>query len=162
MILILILILIPKITFPTRFTRTNGTLIDNLFCKLSSKTIDIKSGILIKKFSDHQPYFIVTNSLTKREHPPKYIQIRSQNELSLANVNIELHKSNMQEKMDKNILADPNINYSILESAIMQANNKYMPIKTVKFQKYKHKRNDWITLGILNSIKHRDETSQET
>ena len=149
--------LIPKITFPTRFTRTNGTLIDNLFCKLSSKTIDIKSGILIKKFSDHQPYFIVTNSLTKREHPPKYIQIRIQNELSLANVNIELHKSNMQEKMDKNILADPNINYSILESAIMQANNKYMPIKTVKFQKYKHKRNDWITLGILNSIKHRDK-----
>ena len=63
----------------------------------------------------------------------------------------------MQDKMDKNILADPNINYSIHESAIMQANNKYMPIKTVKFQKYKHKRNDWITLGILNSIKHRDK-----
>ena len=59
--------------------------------------------------------------------------------------------------MNKNILADPNINYSILESAIMQANNKYMPIKTVKFQKYKHKRNDWITLGILNSIKHRNK-----
>ena len=63
----------------------------------------------------------------------------------------------MHEKMDTNIFADPNINYSILESAIMKTNNKYMPIKKVNFQKYKHKRNDWITLGILNSIKHRDE-----
>ena len=66
----------------------------------------------------------------------------------------------MQEKKDKNILADPNINYRLLESAIMKANNKYMPIKTVKFQKYKHKRNDWITLGILNSIKHRDRITE--
>ena len=59
--------------------------------------------------------------------------------------------------MNKNILADPNINYSILESAIMKANNKYMTIKKVKFQKYEHNINDWITLGIRNSIKHIDE-----
>ena len=48
----------PKITFPTRFSRTTGTLIDNLFCMLTRTTFDITSGILTKSFSDHQPYFI--------------------------------------------------------------------------------------------------------
>ena len=38
----------PKITFPTRFSRTSGTLIDNFFCKLTRATFDITSGILTK------------------------------------------------------------------------------------------------------------------
>ena len=35
----------PKITFPTRFSRTTGTLIDIFFCKLTRTTFDITSGI---------------------------------------------------------------------------------------------------------------------
>ena len=57
---------IPKITFPTRLTQTAGTLIDNMFCKLTLQITDIKPGIFIKQFSDHQPYFIVTNISTTR------------------------------------------------------------------------------------------------
>ena len=41
--------LFPQITFPTRFTRTNGTLIDNFFCKLSQSMLESTVGILIKK-----------------------------------------------------------------------------------------------------------------
>ena len=62
---------IPKITFPTRFTQTTGTLIDNLFCKLTLQITDIKPGIFIKQFSDHQPYFIVTNIVKTRVTQPK-------------------------------------------------------------------------------------------
>ncbi len=40
----------PKITLPTRFMNTCGTLIDNLYCKLTKNTIDNTSGILIKRF----------------------------------------------------------------------------------------------------------------
>ena len=38
--------LCPHITFPTRFSNKNGTLIDNIFCKLLPCT---QEGILIKK-----------------------------------------------------------------------------------------------------------------
>ena len=39
----------PKITLPTRFSNSKGTLIDNFFCKLSNATMTTTSGILIKK-----------------------------------------------------------------------------------------------------------------
>ena len=35
----------PKITFPTRFSDLNGTLIDNLFCKLSQMMLQSTAGI---------------------------------------------------------------------------------------------------------------------
>ncbi len=49
----------PKITVPTRLTNTKGTLIDNFLCKLSEATPNTTAGVLINKFSDHQPYFML-------------------------------------------------------------------------------------------------------
>ena len=46
--------LYPRISLPTRFTRTNGTLVDTLFCKLSKYTLESTAGILTKQLSDHQ------------------------------------------------------------------------------------------------------------
>ena len=52
-----------QIILPTRFTRTNGTLIDNFFCKLSILyNLESPAGIFTKQFSDHQPYFMLLNS----------------------------------------------------------------------------------------------------
>ncbi len=65
----------PKITFPTRFSNKHGTLIDNFFCKLSESTMDTTSGILLRKFYDHQPYFTVLNDFTLKEPPLTYIKI---------------------------------------------------------------------------------------
>ena len=147
---------IPKITFPTRLTQTAGTLIDNLFCKLTLQITDMKPGIFIKQFSDHQPYFIVTNISTTRVPQPKYITIREQDDHCLAKVNTELINSNIMTKMDLDLRSDPNSNYKLLESEIINANSQFMAIKVVKFKKYKHKRNNWITHGIIKSIKYRD------
>ncbi len=47
----------PKITLPTRLSIKYGTFIDNFFCKLTENTIHTTSGILVKKFFDHQSYF---------------------------------------------------------------------------------------------------------
>ena len=59
--------------------------------------------------------------------------------------------------MDKNLLSDPNHNYDIIESAILNSKQKNLPCKTVRFNKYKHKVSSWITNGILESIRHRDK-----
>ena len=64
-------ILYPLTTLPTRFTRTNGTLTDNLFCKSVLESI---AGILTKIFSDHQPYFMMLNMNQKTNPPPKFIK----------------------------------------------------------------------------------------
>ena len=59
--------LFPQIALPTRFTTCNGTLIDNFFCNLTKYILESTAGILIKKFSDHQPYFIIMDTTTKRQ-----------------------------------------------------------------------------------------------
>ena len=45
-------------TLPTRFSTSNCTLIDNIFCKFSQVTIKSIAGIFINQFSDHHPYFL--------------------------------------------------------------------------------------------------------
>ena len=55
---------ISKSTLPTRFTEISGTLIDNnVVFKLTNITIESVTGILTKKCSDHQPYFIHLNAI---------------------------------------------------------------------------------------------------
>ncbi len=58
-----------KITLPTRLSNNHGTLIDNIFCKLTETTLDTTSDILIKKFSDHQPYFTLLNNVILKDSP---------------------------------------------------------------------------------------------
>ena len=45
----------------------------------------------------------------------------------------------------------------MLHDVIKLAKDKHMPYKTVKFNKYKHKKSTWITLAILKSIRYRDK-----
>ena len=50
-------------------------------------------------------------------------------------------------KLDRDMTCDPNYNYSILDN---QACTSQIKIK--KFNKYKHKKSNWITNGLLKSI----------
>ncbi len=53
----------PKTTVPTRLTNTKGTLIDNVLCKLSEVTLNITTSVLINRFSDHKPYFMLLDNI---------------------------------------------------------------------------------------------------
>ena len=59
--------------------------------------------------------------------------------------------------MDNNVTSDPNDNYNILLEELKKAIDKHMPMKTVKFDKYRHKKETWITSGILKSIRYKDK-----
>ena len=39
---------------------------------------------------------------------------------------------------------------------MVKALNKHIPLKKLKFDKYKHEKSNWITTGIIKSIKFRD------
>ena len=60
-------------------------------------------------------------------------------------------------KLGKSCTADINLNYEMINDDILRAKNKHMPCKLVKFNKYKHKKSAWITLGLLKSIRYRDK-----
>ena len=69
----------------------------------------------------------------------------------------DLNTTNWESIFDNNPNANPNITYDQEFTAKLDAAmNEHFPIKTVKFNKYKHKKTKWITQGILNKIKHRD------
>ena len=55
---------------------------------------------------------------------------------------------------DRSIDADPNRNYDILEHTITSAINKHIPTKTIKYNKHKHNKSNWIHKGTIKSIKY--------
>ena len=56
----------PQITLPTRFSKKNATLIDQIFCRFSKNVSHNTSGILLRKISDHLPCFSTMNIHTKK------------------------------------------------------------------------------------------------
>ena len=141
----------PLITLPTRFSAIRGTLIDNMFCRNSETMLSTTSGILIDTFSDYQPYFTTINWKTY-EKTPKYIKICKETNADIDKFRIDLNKSNILENIDLNVDANLNTNYEALDGIIENARLRNFPVKTVKLNKYKHKKCNWITQGILKSI----------
>lgn len=146
----------PKITMPTRLSIKHGTLIDNIFCKLTENTHNTPSGILMKKFSDHQPYFTFLDNSVQNNTAPKVITITQNDPLSTQKFIDELKNNAKILNMNQNPDQDPNINYNILSDIIQEAKNKYMPTKQVRYNKYKHKKCNWMTMDIIHLIEKKD------
>ena len=58
--------------------------------------------------------------------------------------------------IDTTTNGDPEKNYTFLSNTLTQALKKFLPTKTVRYHKHKHKNSPWITQGIIKSIKYRD------
>ena len=139
---------LPTITLPTRILE-RSTLIDNIF---SNKLEKINfAGILINEISDHQAVIVNINQ-TLPSNKTKYITIYSNSAESKMNFRNDIASKNIYEKLNKDIHCNPNENYSILESEIIKSMESHMDKKTVKFKRRKHKRDPWITFGILRSV----------
>ena len=100
----------PQINLPTRFTETKGTLIDNIFCKLFTPTNINCAGILINKFSDHQPCFIILNAETKKTHIPNLLKLTIITQNALLNIKNDLMMTNIQGQLYQSPSADVNSN----------------------------------------------------
>ena len=151
--------LYPKITLPTRFSSANATLIDNIFTNIKSSTRDNTSGILLKKFSDHQPCFTLidqTNTYCS-DGNLKFVKVVKYTPENIRRMQDEIDKSNLIQIINPSLTTDPNISYNALAHVIANAKNIHIPFKLVKYNKYKHKKSKWITPGILKSIKYRDK-----
>ena len=70
---------------------------------------------------------------------------------------MEIINSYIYNKLNKDNHADPNKNYDPLEEIVTTAMDKFITIKMIKFNKYKHKKTSLITQCIIRSIKFRNK-----
>ena len=163
----------PQIMYPTRisqvqshrsarnkrknYTRMTATLIDQMFCRLKDINNAEFSGIILSAISDDFPYFSVLDIMKKKDHKPRFVEIRNNDATSFALYQNEAASAMASHVFENDLFADPNNNYSIFEDIISNAKHKHLQPKMVRFKRYKHKLSPWMTKGILVSIKLKDK-----
>ena len=147
--------LLPSLTLPTHISENSATIIDNVFCN-SGYYGSYDTGIIITDISDHFPYFYSFNNNQSRNKFQKILQYRDFKKQNVDKMIQELESIDIIQLLNPDLWSDPNTNYNILENLLSSILNKHIPIRRVKLNKYKHKKTDWITNGILKSIKFRD------
>ena len=148
----------PKKSFPTRFARHSCSLIDQIFCKTPHKKhVITSSSIIFSNISDHLPCIanLCISENTKQQQ--KFVRTRVINDTAINNFRDELSDIDISSLLNINLATDPNNDYEKFEKIITKSYDRHFPEKCVKFNKYKHKRSNWITSGILKSIEFRDK-----
>ena len=87
----------------------------------------------------------------------KYIKVRQNSIKAMQGFCDALDKANIINAFNSDLTLDPNVNYNILENMLTKLYEQHFSLKTVRYDKYKHKKENWITTGILHSIKYRDK-----
>lgn len=149
--------LLPRITHPTRITEYSKSLIDNIFVKVSMKSIQANYGILTHCFSDHNPCFVVFQGKSEKT---KRNSVQYKRQYSLAAVekfNRDIADGRLLDVLDPSLDGDPDVNYSRLNQLINDLRNKYFPFIRVKHDKHHELRSPWITPGLVRSIATRDD-----
>ena len=144
---------LPTMTLPTRLSN-KSTLIDNIFVNKQEKLNF--AGILNNEISDHQA---IVNDLNVVLPPQRtvYVTIFSNSEHSIQSFKNDFECKNIYERLNKDLNADPNENYAMLEAAITESMNAHLEKKIVKFNRKKHKKDPWMTYGILKSVNHKNK-----
>ena len=150
----------PHITLPTRLAEKSGSLIDNFFCKFSTVMEDITARILISGISDHFPYCLsIRNTCTHKIKikSSKFVYINRLNDDNLAKFKAEVQSQDLESQISHKTSSDPNKNYETIQNIIQDAKDKHISRKKVKYKKRKHKKEPWVTKGIIISITRRDK-----
>ena len=87
----------------------------------------------------------------------KYIKVRQNSIKAMLGFCDAVDKANIMNAFNSDLTLDPNVNYNILENMLTKLYEQHFSLKTVRYDKYKHKMENWITTGILHSIKYRDK-----
>ena len=145
------------LTLPTRIGKQSSTLIDNIYCKLTHRTANTRAGILFSDISDHFPCFVSLDLNIKPKAPPKMVKQKFSTPNAVQKFKEELIKHDFTKDFDHSADSDPSSNYDAFISKVIEIKNDFIPTKIVKFNKHRHKKEDWITSGIIKSITFRDK-----
>ena len=144
--------LTPRVTMPTRVTNSSATLIDHMFSNIDSDKA--LAGTLKTNITDHYCNFILVNFKTETQSYPKYTTYRKQDKKSMENFNTALLDTDWSNVLN---LTDPNDAYDKFLNTYSDLMNIHLPIVTKPFNKFKHKKDPWVTLGLLKSLKTKEK-----
>ena len=140
---------IPNINRPTRVTKHNATIIDNIFTNYINTSS--KSGILYTDLSDHFPIFCMIEDC----------MVKSKNEFITRRIVSETNITKFVDSIklidwDGEMLGkDSNESYTILVNAIIDRYNDCFPLKTIQIRGAIKK--PWLTEGLKISAKHKNK-----
>ena len=143
--------LLPKVTLPTRVSRSSATLIDHLFTNIESSL----AGTIRTDITDHYSNFLLIKLLKEKRHEnPTHVSYRPMTDKTVEKLNLLLTSADWTDVYDR---TDPTEAYSIFLHKYLSFLDKAMPQKKVCFNKYKHKSQPWITKGLLKSLCTKDK-----
>ena len=149
-------LLVPLILLPTKINTKNDTLIDNIFSnQFNSQTI---TGNLAVNLSDgHLPSFAIFPKSNQNHLPKKHnIYVRSKLEgEKRENFLMDLAAIDMSGEVIVENDADKSLNNLLFHTD--KLTDLYSPAKKLSNKEFKQTLKPWITLGILNSIKRKDQ-----
>merc|ERR1712179_118848 len=149
--------LIPSIIIPTRVTDRSSTLIDHIFVRLPKSKISnqITSGNFISDISDHFSNFIIVDIELKKTMETPLIRLFTKKNTEKFKQNLSAEFADINEQI--NLQDNPNVNeiYKILYDKLISLLDLYFP--KVRLSRKKAKDKNWITTGIKNAIKHRNQ-----
>ena len=147
----------PKITRPTRSSGDSHTLIDNIITNNIGKPHT--AGILITPpVSDHYMHFCILEGIsTAPTTKTTYVEIEQINANSIENLRKSVRKAEIMSKLDISPNGDPNNNYDILMTVLVDSKRKHIPKKRKKFDKRKHSKEKWMTTDLLSLVNTKNE-----
>ena len=84
------------------------------------------------------------------------ITVFSNSDQTKQNFKNDLESKNIYDMLNKEPNANPNENYLIPQTAISDSMKTHLTKKVIKFNRKKHKRDPWMTYGILNSVNRKN------
>ena len=130
---------------------------DQIFIKQNYDNTPRDSLLLFSALSDH---LACVASVCKRTFEPKNDELKKTRTFDIKSITAfsdEIKSIDFLNIYNNDLPVDPNINYNIVHKKLHDALDKLIPLKVIKLNKYKHKKSEWITEGILVSIKSRDK-----
>jgi len=145
--------LLPCITMPTRVTDKTKTLIDHIYTTIDKDKHT--SGTITTDITDHFSNFISIKTESPYTHNmQKFISFRPLTDENILKFNDALRQADWSNVYNSN---DPNEAYSSFINTYLKLYNQTIPIKTIRFNKYRHKSHPWITRGIIKSLYTKDK-----
>ena len=140
--------LLPTVTKPTRITRTTATLIDNIIVGKKFYTFK-NTQIWIDDISDHLPILITIPNIDVYKKIPTKVTTRALNDQKIKQLNEALN----EQDWTKLHSMDLNEAYEQFHQTLQSVLDKVAPIKTLTISGKNKIKEEWMTPGILKSIK---------
>ena len=140
--------LLPTVTKPTRITRNTATIIDNILVGKNFYRFQ-NTQIWIDDISDHLPILINIPNIDVYKKIPTKITTRAINDQKTKQIKEELDKQDWTNLQTMEL----NDAYESFQQTLQKVLDKIAPIKTFTISGKRKIKEEWMTPGILRSLK---------